>query len=164
MLIFIILGILKFVILILYENFTPYPEYVIINNNNSEKHIPINNSITDLTQDINIIKIIWNDAVTNCSKMFYNLANIIKINMTNFNMPNIINMSHMFYGCSSLKELDLSHIDNPKVSNMSYLFSGCKALALNNLSTFNTQKVKSMSRMFESCENIVSLNLDNFNT
>ena len=45
------------------------------------------------------------------SFMFCGCSSLKELNLSNFNINNVINMNAMFYGCSSLKE-HITHISN----------------------------------------------------
>ena len=75
------------------------------------------------------IKLLISINIKNCSYMFYNCKNIIKINFNNFNTNNVTNMSHMFSDCSNLSNLpDISKWNTNNVTNMSHMFSFCSYL------------------------------------
>ena len=110
------------------------------------------------------IKLKFNINLTDCSYMFANCKNIIKINFIRFNTSYVRNMQNMFSGCYNLINLDLSNFDTKNVTNMSYLFSRCSNLTNLNLSSFDTKNVENMKNMFDSCNNLIKLDLSNFNT
>ena len=72
--------------------------------------------------------------LTDCSYMFINCKNIIKINFISFNTSLIRKMNNMFLGCNNLKELDLSSLNTKKVTDMSGMFFYCDNLNNLNLS------------------------------
>ena len=45
-----------------------------------------------------------------------------QLNLSNFNISNVLDMYHMFYRCSSLKELNLYNFNSSKVNNMYHMF------------------------------------------
>ena len=96
--------------------------------------------------------------------MFFGCHALQKLNVSNFNTPNVINMGHMFQECSSLIDLDISNFNTSKVTNMSTMFMNCSSLTALDLSNFNTSKVTNMNFMFNGCSNLTSLDLSNFNT
>ena len=50
--------------------------------------------------DINFVKIIWNDTILSTRNMFENCTKIIEMDLSNFDTSNVSSMSKMFYGCS----------------------------------------------------------------
>ena len=52
------------------------------------------------------------------SYMFYFCSLLKELNLSNFNMNNIIDMRHMFYGSKSLKYLNISNFKINHVTNM----------------------------------------------
>ena len=65
---------------ILYENFLPLPDEIIINGNNT----PTNTLLHNLENDDNIIIIIWYEKLKSCACMFYYLNYITKIDLSKF--------------------------------------------------------------------------------
>ena len=145
---------------ILYKNFKTLDNILINNISNSYK----DNYIYNLTNQINNITLIWNNPIIDCSFLFYNLSNIIKIDLSYFNTSLVTNMRSMFNGCSSLISLNLNNFNTSLVTNMSFMFYGCSSLKSLNLNNFNTSLVTNMRRMFNRCSSLISLNLNNFDT
>ena len=103
-----------------YENELPYE--IIINN---KEEFYTNNTI-DLDEQLNNITLKWHEnQLTNSSKMFEELTNIIEFDFSKFDSLNIIDMSYMFLNCSSLKYLNLTNFNRSKVTNMNLMFKGC---------------------------------------
>ena len=144
----------------------------------------------DLTEEINYITIKWYNSFSNCNLMFFNLENILEIDLSNFDSSQVTCMLKMFQGCtsltsinfnnfktnsvndmrdvfvecSSLESLDVSGFDTSSVTLMSNLFYGCSSLTSLNLNNFDTSKVTDMKKMFYECKSLVSLDLTNFKT
>ena len=97
----------------------------------------------------------WNDNL---------LANILDIEVSNFNTSNVTNMYSMFSGMSKITSLDVSNFDTSKVTNMSHMFNSMHNLSSLNLSNFDTSNVKEMYNMFYDMFNLNTLNLSDFNT
>ena len=97
----------------------------------------------------------WNDNL---------LANILDIDVSNFNTSNVTNMHSMFSGMSKITSLDVSNFDTSKVTNMSHMFNSMHNLSSLNLSNFDTSNVKEMYNMFYDMFNLNTLNLSDFNT
>ena len=81
------------------------------------------------------IKLKFNFNLTDCSYMFADCENIIKIDFL-FNSYFVKNMKKMFYKCVNLKEINLLTFDFTNVKNMSYMFSDCENLVSLDLSSF----------------------------
>ena len=97
----------------------------------------------------------WNDNL---------LANILDIDVSNFDTSNATNMYGMFSGMSKITSLDVSNFDTSNVTDMGSMFLDMDNLTSLDLSNFNTSKVTDMQYMFNSMDNLTSLNLSNFNT
>ena len=138
---------------------TPAPNEIYVN---GELKGTNSKSISDLTGEVNNIRIKWNTPVKNCNKMFFNFGNIISIDFSKFDTSNVENMSGMFRLCT-ITSLDLSNFDTSSVKDMSGMFYGSGLISLN-LNNFDTSKVTTMSYMFYECKALTELYVDNFNT
>ena len=87
----------------------------------------------NLFNEENIIILKWNSPVTNCSYLFYNLKNIIKIDLSKFDSSSITNLNRMFSGCSKLTTIIFDNFDTSLVEDMSYLFYSCSSLTSLNI-------------------------------
>ena len=110
------------------------------------------------------IKLKINIKIKDCSFMFYNCKNIIKLDLSSLETDNVTNMSYMFYGCSKITDLNLSSFDTENVKDMCSMFFGCNNLINLDVSSFYTKKVSNMSYMFCGCSKITDLDLSSFNT
>jgi surface protein len=146
---------------ILYKFFKENPSQVFINGNEATIQNYVIQNPNNL-QTNNEVIIRWNREIYNCSCMFYGLANIISVNLTNFKLSNVINTEKMFYGCQKLKTIIFSH-GMTKVENMKYMFYNCNKLQSLDLSSFNTAKVNNMDDIFNGCSELKSLDISNFN-
>ena len=145
--------------------------------------------VYNLEGEENIVTIRFNEKLKNCTGMFYELSDIIKIKFNHYD-SSITNMEHMFYECEDLISLDLSDFDSSSVTSMYRMISSCYSLIsvdltgfvtssvvyMNNMfcsnnqikyldvSSFDTSSVVSMVSMFQGCSSLISLNLSNFRT
>ena len=110
---------------------------------------------------------------TDVSKMisFYDAENQVGIfektkfeyiDVSNWNVSNVINMNSTFWGCQFLKELDLSNWDISNVENMTSMFDGCRLLEELEISNWNVLNVKYMSYMFHYCKSLKEFDLSNW--
>ena len=120
--------------------------------------------VDNLVIQTNIITLRWNYQVTNCSKMFYRLKNIISIDLSNFDTSKVEIFDCMLHSCTSLKSINLNNVNTSSAKNMDAMFQGCSGLEKLNLSSFDTSKVTTMLHMFYSCTSLKSLDLSNFET
>ena len=149
---------------ILFENFAYPPDEIIIEGNPyslSEK-----NTIMNLTNYENIIKMRWNSPLTDCWRMFTGLSNLIEIDLTNFDFSEVTRMNTMFQNCLNLEYIKFNNnIENKLiVGDMSYMFDNCRSLKNLDLSKLDTFKLKKMSQTFSNCWLLTSLNFNGFNT
>ena len=114
------------------------------------------------TENVNYVKLIWDNKIKSCQNMFYGCNDIYEFNFSNFDTSEVTNMHRMFYDCSSLISLDLSNFITSQVKIMWDMFSGCLSLISLNLSNFITTQVEDMEYMFKNCKKLEYLNLQNF--
>ena len=125
-----------------------YPSKVIINGNETK---PVTHSY-NLTRENNIVELIWNSNINNCSWMFGYCPDITEIDLSNFGTSQLVDVSFMFDNCISLTSINLTNFDTSKVTSMKGLFFECFSLTSLNLSHFSTSRVREMSYMFEYCK------------
>ena len=149
---------------ILYENYTYKPDEISIEGNSYS--IDQKNRIMNLINDENNITMKWNNALTDCSRMFYGLSNIKEIDLSYFDFSQVTEMTFMFRNCYNLEYIKFSNNINNKVivREMLYLFENCISLKNLDLSNFNTTLLTSMMYTFSNCISLTSLNFNGFNT
>ena len=142
-------------------DFNSLPNETLVNGvsqSNIEKYV------YNLEKETNIITMRWNYQLTDCTGMFYNLKNIISIDLSNFDSSQVTSFDCMFLSCTSLKSINLNNINTSSVQNMLAMFEICSSLETLNLSSFDTSKVTTMKWMFYECSLLKSLDLSNFDT
>ena len=112
----------------------------------------------------NEIIILFIIKLSSCQNMFYHIYNILKMNLSHFDLSEVKNMGYMFADCNSLVSLDLSNFDTSSVTNMGYMFQSCFGLESLDISRFNTSLITTMLYMFQYCRKLKSLDLSNFDT
>ena len=98
------------------DNFNPELSEVIINN--EIKGSGIKNYT--FTEELNNVVIKFNNSIKSCETMFYELYNIIEIDLSNFDASNVVSMSSMFLGCTNLERIYFGNINTSSVKYMSY--------------------------------------------
>ena len=98
------------------------------------------------------------------SRMFFNMPNILSLDLSSFDTSRVMNMEGMFSHMSNLTSLDLSNFDTSKVTEMGGMFLEMLSISSLNLSNFNTQNVKNMNGMFKNMKRLATLDISNFNT
>ena len=116
----------------------------------------------NLAKEENIIILKWDSPVKDCRYLFFNLNNIIKIDLSKFDSSSITNLNEMFFGCSKLTTIIFDNFDTSLVEDMSFMFEECNLLTSLNLTMFNTSKVKDMHYMFYCCPSLVTVDLSSF--
>ena len=140
--------------------------YKIILLENNKKLRNLNNIInSEFTPDVNgdiSVNIEFKKSVNNLQSLFENIIQLKRIDLTNFDMSNVINMDSMFEGCTSLEDVILTGVNTENLKSMNYLFKNCKNLKEVDLSPINSENVENMTSIFEGCENINSINISSF--
>ena len=110
------------------------------------------------------IKLKFELNLKDCSYMFANCENIIKINFISFNTSYILSMKYMFYKCKKLEYINLLSFDIKNVRDISYMFASCYNLNNLDLTSFNINNFKNMNYMFEYCYSLQNLQFFSLNT
>ncbi len=79
------------------------------------------------------------------------------IDVSDWDVSNVIYMYATFYDCQSLQALDLSKWNVSNVENMCGMFTLCRSLKELNISNWDISNVKYMVSMFEYCKNLKSV-------
>ena len=96
--------------------------------------------------------------------MFYNCKKLLKLNLSNFNAPELYNIKYLFSGCLSLVSTNLSTFNSKYINQIEGMFSNCKLLKNIDISDLYTWNVKSLERMFYQCSSLESIYLNGFNS
>ena len=103
------------------------------------------------------------EKVTDMSGMFRSDCSVKLLDVAKFNTANVKSMEYMFYNCYGLTSLDVTNFNTANVTNMQGMFGKCDFLFSLDVTNFNTANVTNMSKMFE-CKGLTSLDITNFNT
>ena len=123
--------------------------------------------LCDIKGNKNNITLVFNESniVNSCEKMFKDLSNITKIDLSNFDSSQVTNMAYMFSGCSNLETINFENLNTSKVKNMEFFLDSCQKLESVDVSSFDTSSVTNMRYMFSSLLSLKFLALsNNFNT
>ena len=129
--------------------------------------------------------------VTNMDWMFYYNDELTSLDLSNFDLENLVNsdfmfgyctklekiifkkgtitknlksMNNMFVHCESLKNINTEIFRMNKVSSIFEVFQECHSLESIDMSQFVTSNVYSIVEIFSDCINLKSLNISNMNT
>lgn len=106
-------------------------------------------------------------SVTQTVSMFNNCTSLPSLDLSNWDVSNLVYMSGMFSGCTSLTSIDLSGWVTSNVVEMSSVFSDCTSLASINLSGWDISNTTTMTSMFYKCTSLTSdglSDISNWNT
>ena len=116
------------------------------------------------SSELNNVTLKFEKVITSCENMFYDLKNIVEVDLSKFNTSNMLNMYYMFFNCTNLKKITFGEFDTSKVIDMFRLFYNCSSLESIDLSHFNTSSVTTMNAMFSGCEKLKSIDASKFDT
>ena len=96
--------------------------------------------------------------------MFFNSSKLTYLDLSKFNLENLVNSSHMFHGCTNLAEIKFN--DNTKTINlkdMNHIFDSCKSLKSINTQIFKKNNLTNLNYVFKECISLNKLlDLSNF--
>ena len=131
----------------------------------------VSTSLNDKTVNVGskdyIIKLKWNSRLVNLRYMFYNLNNIIEINM-NYIFGRDSSMYYIFYNCINLKKFTYttSRYDSYSIISMYGMFINCISLTsfkFENLYSNDYDHYINVREMFYNCQNLESISFDGYN-
>ena len=108
------------------------------------------------------VEIIFKKSFNNLDNLFLNNKELIKVDMTNFEMKEISSMKSTFSGCSNLEEVNFEGSNSENLKNMDNTFENCINLKNINLSLKNTSKLEETRNTFIGCYNLETINLTTF--
>ena len=138
--------------------FKDMPDRIIINNETKN----FSGIFINLTQEINTVKLQWDNPVTDCTLMFDRVYNIINFDFSKFDTSEVTDMRCMFCNSNMITSLDLTNFNTSLVTNMRSMFNKCDSLITLNISNFDTSKVTDLYHMFYNCTSLISVNVQNF--
>ena len=78
--------------------------------------------------DINTVKLKWNNNLITMHSMFENLDNLVEIDLSMFDSSSVISMAQIFRLCTSLTSINFSGITTSLVETMHMTFADCYSL------------------------------------
>lgn len=91
--------------------------------------------------------------------MFDGCSSLTALDLSAWNLNNVINMESLFKNCSGLTSVALPKVTSKKIQYMQRMFSGCSSLTSIDLSGWNVENVTDMGDLFYDCSNLKALNL-----
>ena len=86
------------------------------------------NLAKNLIEEINIIKMVWNNPLVSCYSMFNALRNIIKVDLSKFDTSQLTYINDMFRDCISLTSINFQNFNTSKFLIIEYFFYNCYSL------------------------------------
>lgn len=91
--------------------------------------------------------------------MFDGCSSLTALDLSTWNLNNVINMASLFKNCSGLTSVALPKVTSKKIQYMQRMFSGCSSLTSIDLSGWNVENVTEMGDLFYDCSNLKALDL-----
>lgn len=91
--------------------------------------------------------------------MFDGCSSLTALDLSAWNLNNVINMESLFKNCSGLTSVALPKVTSKKIQYMQRMFSGCSSLTSIDLSGWNVENVTEMGDLFYDCSNLKALDL-----
>ena len=142
----------------------------ILNNDNLPNKIYINDSPAEVSKTVNlikegtnIIKMKWNNKLTNARYMFENCRSFISADLSNFDASSIGDMTGIFVNCISLEFVNLTNFNCPNTVTFYRAFEGCTSLTSIDTTNINIPKLNSFRNTFYYCTSLLTLNISNIN-
>ena len=104
---------------------------------------------------------ITSNLLNTIANMFWDCKSLISLNLSTFDISQVINFGHMFCNCESLKWVDISSFKSEKGINLDNMFNGCKSITNINLSNFYTSQMENIQNMFDGCKSLKILDFPN---
>ena len=144
------------------ETFNQVPTQVLLNGEEFDfQNFEIQLSQNE-TKEKHNITLRWNQKITDCSYMFYNLTNITFIDFSNFDFSQVTKTEMMFGQCINLEKIIFpENRTSTNFQDMNGMFYNCNNLKELNLSNFDLFNVNNINSIFEGCNSLLSLDLSN---
>ena len=91
--------------------------------------------------------------------MFDGCSSLTALDLSTWNLNNVINMASLFKNCSGLTSVALPKVTSKKIQYMQRMFSGCSSLTSIDLSGWNVENVTEMGDLFYDCSNLKAIDL-----
>ena len=124
----------------------------------------INNGYFDSPEDNFIeIKVVFIDPLTSLDFLFTGCDDLISVDLSHMNFPNINRLSYTFNDCKNIEKINLTSLDTSNVENMEFLFAGCDNLVeIIGLENLNTSSLRVATGIFLNCRNLQIVNISSF--
>ena len=104
--------------------------------------------------------VVCDGSVTDTTEMFHNCNELTSIDLSNFDVSNVVYMSGMFYYCFRITALDLSNFDTSNTVFMAWMFAGCEKLTTIK-GVINMKSCEDCYNMFKNCPNLSGVKIKN---
>ena len=108
------------------------------------------------------IKITFKLILGNLNEIFKNNKELIKVDLSNLEMKNILGMNYTFSRCLNLKQINFEGINSNSLLDMAYTFENCKNLKKLNLSPIKTGKLRMIKGIFSECYKLEIIDISSF--
>jgi surface protein len=101
----------------------------------------------------------WNTAkVTDVNGMFNSNRALQSVDLSDFDVQNIVTFAQFFDGCTALEQvIGLDQWNTASMQKMGEMFNGCSSLRTLDLSAFDTSKLFQTDRTFYNCSGLTTI-------
>ena len=97
-----------------------------------------------------------------CFHMFSDCTNLVSVDLSGLDTPQVTDMTCMFYGCAALKTVNFQGVDASNVTSMSSMFNECSSIKSIDLSGINAARVTNIHTLFNNCFALESVDISSF--
>ena len=123
-----------------------------IEENNTLRNLKVTNDEKNFyTREITgekSFKIIFKINLITLNEIFKDNKELIKVDLSNFEMENVLSMNSSFSGCENLEEVNLEGINTTNLIDMTYTFEKCHNLKKIDLSSINANNTLNYKGIF----------------
>ena len=138
---------------------------ILSGNNNLRNLGPIsinNGSYTPSESGYINLKIIFKVTLNNLNEVFKDIKELINVDLSHFEMENVLSMNSTFSGCLNLNNINFEGINSNNLIDMAYTFENCKNLKNLDLSPIKSGKLRIIKGIFSECDNLENINISSF--
>ena len=108
------------------------------------------------------IKITFKIILNNLNEIFQNSKELIKVDLSNLEMKNVLSMNSTFSGCLNLDYINFEGVNSNSLLDMAYTFEKCNNLKNLNLSPIKTGNLRVVKGIFSDCDKLEIINITSF--
>ncbi len=99
---------------------------------------------------------------TSLYALFHNCIGVTTLDLTTWDMSNVVSVSRLFDNCISLETLDISNWDTINFKEVASVFNKCKSLKAIDVKNWHMENITDAYRMFHECHSVETLDVKNW--